>query len=369
MKVVAARPSDRKGRNNGSAWIAGCDDVPAERLRVGFAESPHPERTRTVVNDARREIAAVVADTGRPEAESALRVLRLAFGWAAEALEQVDDSAGGTHALGALFALDEALEEGRALDAPLPGLLAAAAPGDRVAGDIGERIREHTELTERVAQARAELERLRAVEEALGDRLAEHGTLRRQVDELRRRERLVLALDALQEQQEVITDRLAALRGRDTGVDEALRTSSDALVRLSEDQLAALAPRTRQILGRAADAQGELADAEVKYGDAVARITACRSRLEDILDAYGAKLASLRRYAAADRDLARALGEPQGAADGTATPQQRLSLADVEAAAADMERRLRAADESLQRVVAEREERDGEGRFVVPWAR
>ncbi|KUN06181.1 hypothetical protein AQI95_14905 [Streptomyces yokosukanensis] len=321
------------------------------------------------MNDPRREIAATVADTGRPEAESALRVLRLAFGWAAEVLEQVDDSAGGSHALGALFALDEALEEGRTLDARLPGLLAAAAPGDRVAGDVEDRMRRHTELTEQVAAARADLAGLRAAEEALANRLAEHETLRRQVDELRRRERLVLALDALQEQQEVITDRLAALRGRDTGVEEALRTSSDALVRLSEDQLAVLAPQTRQLLDRAAAAQGELADAEDKYGQGIGQLAACQTRLAQIQETYGARLASLRRYAAADRDLARALGEPRGAAAGTATPRQHLSLAEVEAAAADMERRLRAADECLHQVIAEREARDHEGRSVVPWAR
>ncbi|MGW1071215.1 hypothetical protein [Streptomyces sp. NPDC002537] len=321
------------------------------------------------MSDARREIAAIVTDTGRPEAESALRVLRLAFGWAAQALEQVDDSAGGTHALGTLFALDEALEEGRALDALLPALLAAAAPGDRVAGDIGDRMRQHTELTERVATARADLEKLRATEEALRNRLAEHETLRRQVDELHRLEQRVLALDALQEQQEVITGRLTALRGRGAGVDEALRTSSEALVRLSEDQLAVLTPRTRQILDRAAAAQGELADAEEKYREGVSQLAECQARLERIQDVCGGRLASLHRYAEADRDLARSLSEPQGAPSGTVTPEQRLSLADVEAATVEMERRLRTADEILHRVIAGREGRDREGRFVVPWAR
>ncbi|GAA3031176.1 hypothetical protein GCM10020000_05110 [Streptomyces olivoverticillatus] len=296
-------------------------------------------------------------------------MLRLAFGRAAQVLDQVDDSAGGTQALGALFTLDEALEEGGTLDALLPALLAAAAPEDRVAGDIGDRMRQHTELTERVATARADLEKLRATEEALRDRLAEHETLRRQVDELRCLERLVLTLDALQEQQEAITDRLAALRGRDTGADEALHTSSEALVRLSDDQLAVLAPRTRQILDRAAAAQVELADAEDKCRVGISQLIECQARLEQIQDAYGRKLASLHRYAAADRDLARALGEPQGAADGTATLQQHLTLADVEAATGDMERRLRAADEILHRVITERETQDREGRFAVPWAR
>lgn len=312
------------------------------------------------MNDARRE---------GPDAESALLELGRAFRRAVAALEQVDDGAGGAHALGALFALDDALEESRPLAGLLPGLLAAAAPGDRVAGDAEDLVRQFAELTVRVAEERAALEELRASEEALRNRLAEHESLRRQVDELRHQEQLVLALDALQEQQEVIADRLAALRGRDTGVEEALRTGGDDLVRLSEDQLAVLAPRTRQILERAAAAQGELAAAEREHSEGAAELAAYETRWAQIQEAHGAQLASLRRYAAADRDLAHALGEPQGAPGGTATPQQHLSLADVEAATVDMERRLRAADEVLRRVVAEREAQDVQGRFPLPWSR
>lgn len=312
------------------------------------------------MNDARRE---------GPDAESALVELGQAFRRAVVALKQVDEGAGGAHALGALFALDDALGEGRPLGELLPELLAAATPGDRVARDAEDLVRRFAEVTERVAGERTALEELRADEEALRNRLDEHTVLRRQVDELRGLERQVLALDALQEQQEVITDRLAALRGRDTGVDEALRTSGEALVRLSEDQLAALAPRTRQILESAAAAQSELAAAEDEYREGESRLVASQDRLARIHEAHGARLASLRRYAAADRDLARALGKPQGAPIGTATPQQQLSLADVEAATVDMERRLRAADEVLRQVVAERGAQDADGVSPVPWSR
>ncbi|MCM2424299.1 hypothetical protein [Streptomyces sp. RKAG337] len=153
----------------------------------------------------------------------------------------MDGGAAGSRALVALFALDDALEESRGLAEAMAGLLAVAAPGQGPGSRTEELMRELTDLSERVDGERAALEKLAATEEALRDRLAAHEGLRRQVDELRRLERLVLALDALQEQQEVIARRLAE-RGRDSGVDEALWTSSDALVRLSDDQLAALAP-------------------------------------------------------------------------------------------------------------------------------
>ncbi|MCM2416944.1 hypothetical protein [Streptomyces sp. RKAG293] len=317
------------------------------------------------MGDARQEIAAALADTAVGEPEAALRVLGRALRWSAAALGDVDGGAAGSRALVALFALDDALEESRGLAEAMAGLLAVAAPGQGPGSRTEELMRQLTDLSERVEGERAALEKLAATEEALRDRLAAHEGLRRQVDELRRLERLVLALDALQEQQEVIARRLAELRGRDSGVDEALWTSSDALVRLSDDQLAALAPQTRQVLERAADAQRALAAQEREHAASAAELAAYQDRSERIRSERGGQLASLRRYAAADRDLARALQTPQGAPAGTATEEQQISLAEVETAAADIERRLRAADDALTRVLAERELQDRDGRFMV----
>lgn len=315
--------------------------------------------------DARQEISAALADTAAGEPEAALRVLGRALRWSATALRGVDGGAAGSRALVALFALDDALEESHGLAEALTALLAAAAPGSGPGARSEELMRQLTDVTERVGAERAVLEKLAATEESLRERLAAHEALRAQVDELRRLERLVLALDALQEQQEVIARRLAELRGRDTGVDEALWTSSDALVRLSDDQLAVLAPQTRQVLERAADAQRALAAQEREHAASAAELAAYQDRSERIRSERGAQLASLQRYAAADRDLARALQTPQGAPAGTATGEQEVSLAQVETAAADIERRLRAADDALTRVLAERESQDRDGRDVV----
>ncbi|MFC0602489.1 hypothetical protein [Streptomyces palmae] len=319
------------------------------------------------MDDTRREIADVLAATGIGEQEAALRVLGCALRWAAAAVGRVDGGAGGSHALAVLYELDDALEEGRGLAEALPGLLATARPGDRVGRGTEELMRQLTEAGDRVAAEREVLEKLVAAEEALRRRLAEHEELRRQVDELRRLERLVLALDALREQQEVIGGRLAELRGRDTGVDGALRTGSDALVRLTEDQLAVLAPQTRQVLERAAKAQGALAAAEREHEASLAELASCHDRLERIQAERGSRLASLRRHAQADRELARALRGAAAAAGGTAEAQagQHATLEEVEAVTDAIDQRLRAADEALGQVLEERGAQDTEGRVTL----
>ncbi|KUJ67399.1 hypothetical protein ACZ90_28365 [Streptomyces albus subsp. albus] len=319
------------------------------------------------MDDTRQQIADVLAATDISEQEAALRVLGRAFQWAAAAIGRVDGGASGSHALAALYALDDALEDGRALAERLPGLLAAARPGNEVGRGTEELMHGLAEATDRVAAERAALEKLVATEEALRRRLAEHEELRRQVDELRRLERLVVALDALREQQEVIGGRLAELRGRDTGVDEALRTSSDALVRLTEDQLAILAPQTRLILERAATAQSALAAAEREHQASAAELASCHDRLERIQAERGSRLASLRRHAQADRELARALRDAAAAAGGSAAARQgqHATLDEVEAVAEAIDQRLRAADEALGQVLEERRAQDTEGRVTL----
>ncbi|MEU1671189.1 hypothetical protein ABZ752_04040 [Streptomyces roseifaciens] len=318
------------------------------------------------MDDARREIADLLATAGLSDQEAALRTLGLAFQWAAAALGRVDGGESGSTALAALYDLDDALEEGRCLPGVLPGLLAAARPGREVARGTEELVRELAEATDRVARERAGLEKLLATEEALRRRLAEHEVLRRQVDELRRLERLVVALDALREQQEVIGERLAQLRGRDTGTEEALRTSSDALVRLTEEQLAILAPQARRTLERAAEAQAELAAAEGEQRANAVELSSCHERLQRIRDDRGAQLAALSRHAQADRELARALREAAGAAGSTAVPPGGLvTAADVESVTEAVGRRLREADEVLRRVLEEHRQQDTEGRVML----
>jgi DNA repair exonuclease SbcCD ATPase subunit len=318
-----------------------------------------------IVDDSRRGVMESLAATDISDQEAALRVLGRALRWAAASLRRADGGESGAPALAALYALDDALTDGRELARELPGLIAAARPGPQVARGSEELMRELTDTADRVRTARRTLEHLSTTEDALRRRLAEHEELRRQVDELRRLERLVVALDALQDQQQVIGARLAELRGRDTGVDQAMRTSSDALVRLTEDRLALLAPQTRETLERAATAQNALAAAEREYRAGQAELADYQDRLEAVHAAQGSRLASLNRHARADRELARALHGAAGA-DGAAPADGGLTLEQVEVLADTVERRLREADEALTVVLRDREERDVEGRAVVP---
>jgi hypothetical protein len=319
------------------------------------------------VEDSRREIAEALAASDTTGAGAALQVLGHAFRWVTAALRGLEGGAGGSDALAALFDLDLALEAGSALPDVLPGLLAAARPGDQGAPYTEELTRRLAQTTDRVRVERERLEKLTATEEALRARLTLHEELRRQVDELRRLERLVVALDGLRDQQQVIQERLVELRGRDAGADEGLRTSSDALVRLTEDQLAVLAPQTRQTLERAATAQRALAAAEREYRASSDELAACHDRLERIRTDRGGQLASLARHAQADRELAHALRGavgPVGAASAVA--EETVTLEQVATVTEVIERRLREADEALGRVLEERAGRDRDGRVTVP---
>ena len=97
-------------------------------------------------------------------------------------------------AIEAVILLDDALAQFRGLRDKVPGLLAAAEPGPTMAADIKARADELMAVADQVASARHELDVLKAGEQEVNARLAELSAFREQIDELRRRERLVTAL-------------------------------------------------------------------------------------------------------------------------------------------------------------------------------
>ncbi|MCX4819969.1 hypothetical protein OG883_08640 [Streptomyces sp. NBC_01142] len=326
------------------------------------------------MRDSRQEIADALADSGRTDRETALHVLGRAVRWAADTIGRPDrasdggtpDDADGAGALTALYALDDALADARDLAEALPGLLEAARPGERVGRGTRDLMDELTAAAEQVASERAALEKLAEREKELRHRLAEHENLRREVDELRRLERLVEELDELQAQQEVIDTRLRELRGRDLGAaDRELRTGADALLRLTEQQLAVLTPRTRQTLELAAAAQEALAAAERELSEGSRELAACQDRLERIRAERGTVFTSLTRHARADRELAQALREAAGADTGGLAQEPGLALDEVEALTRTVEQRLADADRTLGRVLTERQEQEQDGRTRI----
>ncbi|MET9037710.1 coiled-coil domain-containing protein [Streptomyces mirabilis] len=322
------------------------------------------------MRDSRQEIADALADSGRTDRETALRVLGCAVRWAADNLGRparasdrgTPDDADGADALTALYALDDALADARDLAAALPRLLEAARPGERVGRRTTDLMDELTAVAEQLTSERAALERLAEQEKELRRRRAEHEELRKQVDELRRLERLVEELDELQAQREVIDTRLRELRGRDLGAaDRGLRSAADALLRLTEQQLAVLEPLTRQTLERAAAAQQALAATEQKLSEGSHQLAADQDRLERVQADQGKVFASLARYAQANGELTEALRAAAGADTRGLVPGQSLTLEDVEDLTRTIEQRLLDADQILSRVLTNRQGREEDG--------
>lgn len=281
----------------------------------------------------------------------ALAALGASLRWAAEALAEGRDD--GVAALEGVFGLYDALEEVPALAAEAPRLVAAARPGERPAEQLDKRLAELGTLHERMRADRTALERLADAEDELSRRLAEHAELRDRIAELRRLERLVDTLDALSGQQEVVDERLKALRSRDTAAEQALTAGCGALVRLSEDQLDALAPRTREALRRAEESGERLAVEERELARVTSELDERSRRLEAVRAALGERIPQLERYARADRELAEALSawghaDGDGGAHGDRLVKTGTALERARLAAADVERRLGEIDRVLR---------------------
>ncbi|MEY9947674.1 hypothetical protein [Kitasatospora sp. GAS1066B] len=324
------------------------------------------------MEEIRREIRQALDGGG---ATASLDVLCAALTWACAELRTLEAGPGGTTALAALYALDDALSAGAGLPDVVPGLLDAARAG----AGLRQGVRE---LTDRMAQAgrlladeRDALTELAGREEELRRRLAEHGELRRQVDELRRLERIVAALDGLGEQQEAITARLLQLRGKDAGVEDALRIGAERLLRLSGEQAAVLSPQTRQTLELADRAEAELTAEQQDFDEGAKRLARARERLTELRARRGEQLAALQLHARADAELARALAgaaaaeEPApAAASGPTVAAERSAVAEAEALADYLEARLQRVDAVLRDLLDRREAADAQAHAAVSWA-
>ncbi|MFJ2376437.1 hypothetical protein ACIOZL_27245 [Streptomyces sp. NPDC087769] len=321
------------------------------------------------MHDARTRISDALTDSGRCERETALLVLGHAVRWAAgtlggtgtpHAAEDID----GAGALTALYALDDALAGTHDLAEALPALLRAARAGERLGRDIQDLMAELTSLAGRIAVERAALDEFLARETELRQRLAEHEKLRHEVDELRRLEALVAELDDVRAQRAAIDVRLRELRDQDPdAADQELRTAADSLLRLTEQQLSALAPRTRQSLQQVAAAQRELEDTRRRMSESTRELSSLQETLESVRAEYSTVLASLTRHARADRELAHALHE--AADDGGEVRAPGLTPAEVAVLTETVERRLAEADRALRRVLVDRSAPDADGQRKI----
>lgn len=252
--------------------------------------------------------------------EQALRVIQQAI-------------ARGDHApvspVEAVVLLDEAMEQLRGLLTAVPALLIAADPGAEVTKDIEARADELAALAEQVRATREQLDSFQAREREIRTRLAELSTLRDQVDELRRRERLAGALQELNEQREVIEERLVLLRQLTGHPENAVAAGAEELIRLADARLALLAPDIRDVLAQADETLRSLAAEEQRaaaeqsrLSDAQERLAVAQQRQAQLVTERDSRLAQLAAHARTDSALVTALS-----ADGpvaTSDPVERL---------------------------------------------
>jgi hypothetical protein len=301
------------------------------------------------MDDPRTRLAEALA------AGDALNALRWASAWSRTALAEATDPVA---AIEAVALLDDALAELSVALGAVPDLVTAAQPGTAVESYLREREAELSRVTEELRT----LTSLREREESLRARLAELAPLRAKVDELRRLERLVTALDELNESERLISDRLAALKARTAAPENSIATNGAELARLTREQKDLLAPQAREALSELATAQAALAEEEERSRRAGEELAETAARHTELAAERDQRIAELTAHAAVDRAIAEAL---------TATPgfdAGKPALTQVRATTEEIETRLTALDQLLTAALQTREDHHTRTSKELPWS-
>ena len=314
------------------------------------------------VDEPRRRITGATAE---PEPDSPLRVLAWAAQWSGDAVARARSDDDPLSPMAALVALDDALTAVAVLARQGGELLERAGGGPSVAAYLTDVTTRLSGAAEQLAQARTELAALRATEDELRAREAEHERLRRDVAELRRRERLVDALTALADQHELITARLAALRATTADPGPALRQDATELLRLTRREMSTLDAPTRAILQEAARAQAELAGQEARLADGRAQLQHAVERQEQLRAAHDQQVAALTAQAEADREIAEALA---ALAPGAPARLPEDTLATTREILDRVRQQLHSVDEALRQALDAGQPALASARAALDWS-
>ena len=346
------------------------------------------QTTATVIT----EIRAALEDEGEL---TALNVLGLVLRWTADTL-RADSMRAPAAAFRAVAAADRAFAAAPALFAALELLIERGEPAEQVAADLNR-------YSERLAALKRQTEplrnRLRALEEAdarMRADIAARDRIGARIAELERIERLAAAVPELRAQRDVLEARAQQMATAAVSAETELTAAGERLVTLTAELMDSLATNTREVLRRAGEqdrllrerltdrrgaierAAGESARLRAELAEATTAATNARERFEQARAEAVTRLAALRRYAAADRDVGDALvrlsAEDEEASRRhaaipramTALQEIEVRLAEVDAAlgdalAADMQAReqalsaLRAGEPGLSPASAEEE--------------
>jgi len=254
----------------------------------------------------------------------ALDVLGLVLRWSLDVL-RADSLAAPGAAFRAVAAADRALAPAPALFATLMSLVAHGEPSPEVAADLDRHAERLAELKRRTAPQRERLAALQEAEERLRAETACQEEIAADIAELERVERLAADVGLMRQQRDRLEERARNVAVVVTTADAELKAAGDHLISVSNELLASLASDTSAVLIRAREQDRMLQDQLAEHRAAIERATAeteqlraelaeaeagaaaARARHESLHAEADARLAALRRHAAADQAVAEAL--------------------------------------------------------------
>ncbi|GGS54771.1 hypothetical protein [Actinokineospora fastidiosa] len=279
------------------------------------------------MTDEPRAVLLAAATEG-DDALAALTVLRHAMAWASTAIgTAVSPPPGDTEALELVIALDDALTEADALVDGVPALVDAAVAGVAVADHLDTQARRLAELADRVAVARRERDALSAVSAELTACGAEHERIEAELANLRRLRRLADALPDIRAERDRLAARVRELTSETADAEKALADTAETAVRLSEQQLADLDTRARELLEKLRGTETAWAELRERMADDDARLRAKDAEYAKLRAERADQVAALRAHAAIDADLAERLSS---ATEGSLPDRVRTMLSDAQ---------------------------------------
>jgi DNA repair exonuclease SbcCD ATPase subunit len=301
---------------------------------------------------------------------AALEALRWATDWVARTIDEATrvpaDAAAWSETLPiqAVIALDDVLTAARPVTDWGQDLLSAARLGPSARERLRDRQRQLDEIRAGTTRERSILEDLLVTEGAITTQLGSLDALRRRVTELRRLERLARALDELRTQRDLIEARIAALGAGTAETTTALQVRGSELVVLTEDRLTALGAERARLMHRVNTVTDRLADQTRRLESTRAELAAFEEKYEQLTVEHTDRVASLRRYAAADQEIADALAAISVPDDDPALSQ----LDQVRNLARDAETRLAAVDRALRAALTAHAGRRASAHAVIGWS-
>jgi hypothetical protein len=307
--------------------------------------------------------AAIAAALARPDPAAPLGALEHAAAWAAQSLAADAGQDDDVVAFERVVALDQALPRLSELFRLVPVLVDIASPGRSVSERLAACEAELGRQRAALADERAALEAMKALERQLSEAESEREELKAAIAALEHRRLLVQELPALRARQAELEVIMASAATGDG--DEVLRKLDEALRRLrelSQAQRALLEARNAQLLIDIAVA-GEVVERERARRDAlVAELADRQAEAEQLRREHEQNLPALIAEREADHDLVTGLTTAGLLAGETAAERVQAELADI----GD---RLAAVSRSLKPLLDEQAAKYAAARQIRGWVR